>query len=180
MVFAGQAVSRRTPGEMLLHPIALASIVLIIVNDRVLKHTIPGVLTGKLSDVTGMVFFPLVLVAAAEGALWIVRRRRWALGSRAVLATSTVVGFSFLLTKTWDPAAEAYRSILGYALWPAYAVLDAVRFRSLPSIRHFDVVQDPTDLVALAALVVPVGIARRVGSQRGSSLAGSAPARASG
>lgn len=161
VVFAGHRVSDRlTPGELLLHPIVLASIGLIIVNDRVLKHTVPGVLTGKLSDVAGMVFFPLLLVSLAESALWVFRRHSWALGPAAVVTAATVVGVSFVLTKTWHPAAAAYRSVLGYVFWPAYAVVDLVRFRPLPSIRRFDVVQDLTDLVALAALVVPVRIAR--------------------
>ena len=41
-----------------MHPVALAAIAVLVVNDHVLKSAYPGWLTGKLSDIAGLVFFP--------------------------------------------------------------------------------------------------------------------------
>jgi hypothetical protein len=50
------------------HPITLLSIVLLLVNDHVLKIVGPSWLTGKLSDFAGLFFFPFI-VAAGLGVL---------------------------------------------------------------------------------------------------------------
>ena len=47
----------------LLHPVTLCSIFLLVLNDHMLKELFPGFITGKLSDVAGMIFFPIVLAA---------------------------------------------------------------------------------------------------------------------
>ena len=52
----GDVASGRTPGDLLLHPVALLALVLVIFNDRVLKVRYPSEFTGKLSDVAGLVF----------------------------------------------------------------------------------------------------------------------------
>jgi len=56
----------RPPGDVLVRPIALAALALLILNDHVLKSAFPGPLTGKLSDVAGLMLFPIVLVAGWE------------------------------------------------------------------------------------------------------------------
>src|SRR5438045_2459919 len=52
---AGQAA------DALLEPTPLAAIALLLLNDHALKARWPGVVTGKLSDAAGLVFFPLLL-----------------------------------------------------------------------------------------------------------------------
>src|SRR5688572_3196523 len=52
------------PGEALLHPVALASIAVLLINDHFLKAAWPGLITWKLSDFAGLVFFPPLLVAS--------------------------------------------------------------------------------------------------------------------
>ena len=47
-----------------LHPVAIAAVLLLVVNDWVLKPRWPGAVTGKLSDLAGLIFAPLVLSAA--------------------------------------------------------------------------------------------------------------------
>src|SRR5262249_269111 len=80
----------------LLHPAPLAAVALLAVNDHLLKGSglLPGWLTGKLSDFAGMFFFPILLVAAARGALRIAAGRdvedRRALAASAALATGVV------------------------------------------------------------------------------------------
>jgi hypothetical protein len=51
------------PEYPLLHPVPLFALATLILNDHVLKQRYPGWVTGKLSDVAGMVFFPLLLLA---------------------------------------------------------------------------------------------------------------------
>jgi len=43
-----------------------AALVILVLNDHVLKAAVPGIITGKLSDVAGVVLLPLVLVAGWE------------------------------------------------------------------------------------------------------------------
>ena len=51
-----------------LHPVALIAVVVLVVNDWVLKpSSVPAWLTGKLSDVSGLVFAPLVLILDSMG-----------------------------------------------------------------------------------------------------------------
>src|SRR5688500_11278112 len=62
------------PGDGLLHPAALASIAVLILNDHWLKAAAPGLVTGKLSDFAGLLFFPLMVQAAYELTLSLIGR----------------------------------------------------------------------------------------------------------
>ena len=48
---------RALPAGELFHPVTLAALALLVVNDRVLKGALPGAVTGKLSDVAGLASF---------------------------------------------------------------------------------------------------------------------------
>ncbi|MDH3943141.1 MAG: hypothetical protein OEV06_03505 [Anaerolineae bacterium] len=50
--------------KALSHPASLAAIVLLLVNDHILKASAPSPLTGKLSDFAGLLFFPFLLAIA--------------------------------------------------------------------------------------------------------------------
>jgi hypothetical protein len=152
----------RTPGDLLLHPVSLAALGLVILNDRVLKQNIPGPFTGKLSDFAGLVYFPLLVVAFAEAVRWLTRRRPWELRPSSVEVVVIAVGIAFSLMKTLTPAADFYRSTLGYLLWPIRAVGDVAQGHGLPKVRRVDIIEDRTDLVALIALAVPIWIGRSV------------------
>ncbi len=144
-------MSRAVAGEGLLHPVALAAVGLLVVNDHVLKGAWGGLVTGKLSDFAGLVFFPLFLQALVE----IVGPRddrRVLLG--AVAATIVVFGAVQLL----PAAADAYRWGLGALQWPVHALLDGL---SAP-LRPVAVTPDPTDLVALPAAGVGLLLKRRL------------------
>ena len=54
------------PGDGLRHPVALGMLALWIVNDHLFKEMFGNAITGKLSDVAGLVVFPLFLLAAYE------------------------------------------------------------------------------------------------------------------
>ncbi|WP_432932755.1 hypothetical protein ACQPZZ_15820 [Microbispora sp. CA-135349] len=150
-------MSFRSPGTAaawLGHPATLAAIAVLLVNDHLLKRLWPGVVTGKLSDVAGMLVAPpLVALAAALpsalAATLAVRRpaapapgsasRGAAVapgeaGRRTALAAIALTGAVFALVKTTPFGARAAAEA-----WSLFT----------PSA---GVVMDPADLVALPAL----------------------------
>jgi hypothetical protein len=135
-------------------------VAVLIVNDHFLKAHYPGLVTGKLSDVAGLAFFPLFLQALWElgsdalGRSW---RPSW-----RVLATSiALTGVAFTLVKLWPPATEAYRFGWGILQWPVIALLRVLRGSELPALQSVALVRDPTDLLALPALAIAAWIGSR-------------------
>jgi len=128
------------PIAELLAPLPLVAIAVLVLNDRVLKGSAaPGWLTGKLSDVVGLFAFPLIVTAAADLALYLAAKlgapvdftlRRWKLAA-ACVATAGV----FTAMKLWPDAARGVAR--------AWSLLAG----------ESHVVADPTDLLALVALV---------------------------
>lgn len=107
------------------HPLWLGALLVLGLNDHVLKGAgwLPGAITGKLSDVAGLLVAPLVLA-------WLVRAR----SPRGWLAVHLAVGAGFALVQL-APAAHGLEELgralgLTVRLWP-----------------------DPSDLAALPALV---------------------------
>ncbi|MFG2044862.1 hypothetical protein [Dactylosporangium sp. NPDC048998] len=45
------------------HPVTVGAVVLLLVNDHLLKAACPGPVTGKLSDVAGLAFTPALVAA---------------------------------------------------------------------------------------------------------------------
>ena len=112
----------------LCHPVTLLALVVLVINDHVLKAAFPGLVTGKLSDVAGLVLAP-PLVAVL---LTLVVPR---LPARAAALVGLVaVGAGFALVKSSGYAAEVASSA-----WTALAGPSLVR-------------ADWTDLFALPAL----------------------------
>jgi hypothetical protein len=142
-----------TATRALVHPISLAAIALLVVNDHVLKQLAPGLVTGKLSDFAGLAFFPLLLAAAAEHAG--IRR-----GTQTIVVAAIATGLAFAAVKLAAPAAELYRVGLAALQWPARALRAIVTGGALPALGRVRFVADPTDLVALVALAVPVALTR--------------------
>ena len=153
---------QRWPGDLLLQPVSLIALIVVVLNDRWLKVDHSGLLSGKLSDFAGLIYFPLFLVSVIEAARFVVRRRTWALSSRAVVIASGIVGTAFLLIKTWDPASQLYREAMGYAFWPGFAFADLVNGNPVKNVHEVFLAQDHWDLLALIVLPVPVLIARKV------------------
>ncbi len=142
------------------HPVSLAALAALIVNDHWAKARWPGLVTGKLSDFAGLILTPVVLVASIE----LVARRP--LGARAALAVAVCVGAVFALVKTWVPAAELYRECWGWLAHPidvVYAMahwLAPATFVTAPPPHRVSLARDPTDLVALPCVFVVVALAR--------------------
>ncbi len=121
----------------LTHPVSLAAIAVLLVNDHVLKAAWPGPVTGKLSDVAGLVFAP-ALVAAVLCLL--VPRVPARMAAAFGLAG---VGLAF----AWVKATAAGAGVAS----AAWSVL-----------RPSTILADVTDLAALPALAVAWWTWRRV------------------
>jgi multisubunit Na+/H+ antiporter MnhF subunit len=145
-------------GAPLLHPLALGSIALLVVNDHLLKARWPGLVTGKLSDVAGMIFFPLLVFVFVAVLARVVRRP--AMASRgALVGCALATAVVFALVKTWAPATAAFEIALGALRWPlsgARALFDGA---TSPPVSRAAVVRDATDLVAIpfVALACAIG-----------------------
>ncbi|MDW3177824.1 MAG: hypothetical protein R8J94_10575 [Acidimicrobiia bacterium] len=130
--------------DSLRDPRFLTALVLLLANDFVLKNAWPGVISGKLSDLAGMVFFPVVMTSL----LHVLR-----IGAGPVLGLVAVWFTGLQLSPTVDSVHE---SLLSFVL--PWNVINT---------------PDPTDLVALVVLPItyriltnPSPITFRAGSQR--------------
>src|SRR5262245_30744126 len=123
----GSSSSAIRPAPALLSPLWLGALALLLANDRWLKYAdlAPGWLTGKLSDLAGMIVAP-VLLAVLLG----VRRRG------ALLACHVAVGLVFSLIKLSPWCADAWSWSMGLFGYP------------------WTIVLDPTDLLALPTLLI--------------------------
>ncbi|MBK9757751.1 MAG: hypothetical protein IPO88_30435 [Nannocystis sp.] len=115
------------PGRALLTPTWLAALALLGVNDHLLKGSglLPGGLTGKLSDLAGMVVAP-ALLAALLG----LRTRR------GLLFCHVAVGAVFAAIKVSPAAADAWSWLMGLVG------------------NAWSITVDPTDLIALPVLAL--------------------------
>jgi hypothetical protein len=139
------------PGDLLLHPMNLAAVTLLVVNDHFLKHAYGNWWTGKLSDFAGMIVFPLLLHACSEWTRELMGRRR----ERRIV--DLVPGLALTLAlfasiNTIPYCASLYRDAVTL-VWRTAGLLssDALAAHTL----------DPTDLIALPFLLVPVWMVTR-------------------
>ena len=159
----GQDASRLVQaGDAVLHPVALLALGVLILNDHALKASFPGLVTGKLSDVAGIVLLPLVLVAGWE-LLGAALGRGSGPHARVLALAILLTGVGFTLVKVVPPVALAFGSVLGAVQWPV-AVLAGLAggHPVVPGLSAAPIVVDPGDLVALPALAIAtwVGAAR--------------------
>ncbi|RMI14293.1 hypothetical protein EBM89_00590 [Cellulomonas triticagri] len=134
----------------MLHPVALVGLAVLLLNDHVLKAAAPGWVTGKLSDVAGLAFFPFLLLAARE-----VLTRRAPTVRSAVVAAALTAGV-FTAIKVVDGARAAYAAVVGMLRFPADALLSGARAPV-----DVVVVPDARDLLALVACAAVVGVVAR-------------------
>ncbi len=160
--------SNPVPAGGLLHPAPLLAIALLLVNDHVLKGSWPGFVTGKLSDLAGLVFFPLVLQAAVEVLLRAVGRP-WGPSRRVLASAIAATALCFAAIQLWAPAGQAWSWGLGALQWPVHALRGGLVGRGLPDLLPTAHTPDPTDLMALPVLVLTwaVGSAGRRESTTG-------------
>jgi hypothetical protein len=129
----------RTSLRALAHPGAVLALVVLVVNDHVLKEAWPGFVTGKLSDVAGLVVAPLLL-----GVLLTLLRAPHA---AALALAATGIGFAFCKTSAVGAAVTS-------DVWSLFGTPTMIR-------------ADVTDLFALPALYGAWQIHRRAARSEG-------------
>lgn len=115
------------------HPFSIGAVALLLLNDHVLKQSFPSFLTGKLSDFAGLFFFPFLLAAIVGLVARLARRRPDGDRLMATCFAATAIGFTLIKVHPGGNALAIQALQLALAL--------PVR-----------IVQDSTDLIALAAL----------------------------
>jgi hypothetical protein len=135
------------------HPAIVAAIAVLVINDHVLKARFGTWWTGKLSDVAGLMFFPALLALAAHH----LAGARDTIRTLALAAAATALVFAAI--KLWWPAGEVYRYGLAALQWPARAIAAACHGDPTPRLHAIALVRDPSDLLALPAVLVPMLIA---------------------
>lgn len=120
----------------LLHPVTVIALVVLVVNDHVLKARYPGLITGKLSDVAGLVLTP-PLLAAIIGLFAGFPR------AKALALAATGVGFAAV--KVFPVVA-----LIASGMWSVASGPSVVR-------------ADPSDLIALPALGVAAWVSTNAG-----------------
>ncbi|MGZ3450104.1 MAG: hypothetical protein ACXVEF_10955 [Polyangiales bacterium] len=103
------------------HPLPLAAVAVLALNDHVLKRVVPSALTGKLSDAAGLFFFPVLIATLVRVVAPRASVRSVALGS----SLSTALVFASIKTV---PLANA---IANRVLGPT--VLDRTDLFALPA-----------------------------------------------
>lgn len=139
--------ARPSPGLILAHPVAIASIIVLVLNDHVLKPIAPGMVTGKLSDIAGLIFFPILLaeVIAATGRT--VGRDSSVRGLMPWTMAATIGAFA--LAKTTTVGSLVFAWGLGATQW--LVAFGFLRGEGISPVAH---AADPTDLLAVPAVVV--------------------------
>jgi hypothetical protein len=124
-------------GEML-HPIALAGVALLVVNDWLLKPLGPSAITGKLSDLAGLVFAPLALSSAIGLALAVAARIGArvdpSLSRRRLILCIVATGAVFAAVKLDAGAGRAGAALLSQFGRPAHFALDRSDLWCLPAL----------------------------------------------
>jgi hypothetical protein len=148
------------PAESILHPAAIGAVVLLVVNDHVLKSAWPGFLTGKLSDAAGLTVVPLVLLGCWEVSLWLTGRwRRPARRGLLVAATATAIGF--FLVKTTDAGAWAFGWTLSFGQWLPALLAGLLSGHGSQMGEPAPIAHDATDLIAMPLVLLAIWIGSR-------------------
>jgi hypothetical protein len=128
-------------------------LVLLLVNDHLLKVHYPSWLSGKLSDVAGLVLLPFVLLALADLAA-MASPRIPAPGRRAVIASVLLTAATFTAVQATPLGADAYRWGLAAAQWPFNAIAPLIVGEPMPPLSPVRLTPDLSDLLALPAAAV--------------------------
>ena len=127
-----------------MHPVTLLAVVVLVVNDWVIKQVWTGsgtartLIAGKLSDVAGLAFAPVVLSAAIGLALVLAARLGArvdpSLSRRRLLLCIAATGAGFALVKLSPDAADVLARALSHFGRPASFYLDRTDLLTLPAL----------------------------------------------
>ncbi|MCB2411364.1 hypothetical protein LGT39_00705 [Demequina sp. TTPB684] len=114
----------------LAHPLSLAAIAVMALNDHVLKQAYGTWWTGKLSDVAGLIFFPALVAVALAGAA----RLADAHIPRLDLVATAVTGVGFVWVKATGEGASTASALLTVITGPGIIRADATDLLALPAL----------------------------------------------
>jgi hypothetical protein len=104
--------------RLISRPLPLAAVALLLLNDHWLKGSglLPGAVTGKLSDVAGLFFFPVLCFAVTRGKI---PATLWAAATGVVFSAAKVCPpFNQWLTTWWGPVAPDLTDLAALAVLP--------------------------------------------------------------
>lgn len=153
----------RSPADWLIRPELWAAAAGLLANDRILKKHMPGLVTGKLSDVFGMFVVPFVWMAMVVLAASLLRVRlsqgaAWRWWCALVIAAGACLAW----VKSSALGADLYGQLIGYVRMVLLAPVDLLMAGHVRTPTPIQVVVDPSDIVAVLALVPASWVARRV------------------
>jgi hypothetical protein len=115
-----------------MHPVALLGLLVMVVNDWILKPRVgPSALTGKLSDLGGLIAAPVVLTAAIGLVLRVARAKDPYLTHRRLVIAVATTGAVFAAIKLSERAAGWFVSVIS-VVRPAEVYLDRTDLLCLP------------------------------------------------
>jgi hypothetical protein len=118
-----------------MHPLTLVSVILLIANDWILKRHFAGAVTGKLSDIAGLVFAPVVLSSVIGLALALATRLGArvdpSLSRRRLLLCIMATGLVFAAVKLSPDAAQALADLLPHG---SHIAVDRTDLFTLPAL----------------------------------------------
>ena len=135
----------------MLHPLFLVSLLVLLINDHIAKDLYPGLITGKLSDFSGLVVLPVLAFVAVEVAAKGTRRRLPGAGVTAALCIVSAIGFALVKSAPW--ANEGYRFAIGAIRWPLQALSATADGTETPGVSLISVVPDEWDTIAIVAVI---------------------------
>jgi len=121
------------------HPLPVAAVLILALNDHYLKYHFNSWWTGKLSDFAGLFFFPL-FVCTLILLLWnAMSAKRKGLSAELLVPAIVLTNVAFIAIKMVPEAAFVYERVLTGLGFPSIVTLD------------------PTDLIALSSSLVCYG-----------------------
>lgn len=128
------------PATLLCRPAVLGAVVIVAINDHVLKESgwLPGIVTGKLSDVAGLFFFPILLAVLL------------------LMAASVATRFFPTLTERFPkPTARHYIDLAVILTVIAFSTINVVEPVNTVVEYYWGVfTMDPSDLFCLPMVVI--------------------------
>ena len=118
---SGHGVAHRSGPALswLAHPVTVGALVVLIANDHWWKQAAPGPVTGKLSDVAGLLLLPPLLAVLAR---------------LPAVAATAVTGAGFAVTKASASGADAASALWTVLSGPSIIRQDATDLIALPAL----------------------------------------------
>ncbi len=109
--------------RVLVHPVWLAALAILVLNDHVLKALAPGLVTGKLSDVVGLFIAPALFAT-------LLRTHT----RRGLFAAHAAIAIVFAAIKLSPLAARGFESLMALGPLPWHITVDPSDLLTLPAL----------------------------------------------